>query len=95
MASSETWRSWSGLSVARPASVLAPTDAGEVADAVVTARDQGLRVKMVGTGHSFTDVALTDGLLLRPDRLTGITAVDREAMTVTVLLPASRSTTAG
>jgi FAD-linked oxidoreductase len=84
MASSETWRSWSGLSVARPASVLAPADPGEVADAVVAARQQGLRVKMVGTGHSFTDVALTDGLLLRPDRLTGITAVDRDAMTVTV-----------
>jgi FAD-linked oxidoreductase len=85
MASSETWRSWSGLSAARPASVLSPADAGEVVDAVVAARDQGLRVKMVGSGHSFTDVALTDGLLLRPDRLTGITAVDREAMTVTVL----------
>ncbi len=85
MASSDTWRSWSGLSVARPASVLTPTDAGEVADAVVAARHQGLGVKMVGSGHSFTDVAVTDGLLLRPDRLAGITAVDREAMTVTVL----------
>ncbi|MFD0885632.1 FAD-binding protein [Streptosporangium algeriense] len=27
---------------------------------------------MVGTGHSFTGVALTDGLLLRPERLTGV-----------------------
>ncbi|MGN6575578.1 MAG: D-arabinono-1,4-lactone oxidase [Nocardioides sp.] len=85
MASSDTWRSWSGLTVARPASVLTPADPGEVADAVAAARNQGLRVKMVGTGHSFTDVAVTDGLLLRPDRLTGITAVDREALTVTVL----------
>jgi FAD-linked oxidoreductase len=85
MASSDTWRSWSGLTVARPASVLTPRDPGEVADAVAAARNQGLRVKMVGAGHSFTDVAVTDGLLLRPDRLTGITAVDREAMTVTVL----------
>ena len=29
-------------------------------------------MKMVGSGHSFTDIALTDGLLLHPDRLVGI-----------------------
>ena len=40
---------------------------------------------MPGTGHSFTDIALTDGLLLRPEGLRGITAVDRDAMTVTAL----------
>ena len=81
---SRTWRSWSGLTVAHPALVRSPTDAGEVAAAVRAARDQGLRVKMVGSGHSFTDIAATDGLLLRPDRLVGVTAVDREALTVTV-----------
>jgi L-gulonolactone oxidase len=40
---------------------------------------------MVGSGHSFTDIAVTDGLLLRPDRLVGIRTVDRDAMTVTAL----------
>jgi L-gulono-1,4-lactone dehydrogenase len=30
---------------------------------------------MIGTGHSFTGVALTDGLLLRPNALTGIREV--------------------
>jgi L-gulonolactone oxidase len=40
---------------------------------------------MVGSGHSFTDIALTDGVMLDPSRLTGVTAVDRDAMTVTVL----------
>ena len=79
------WESWSGLSTAHPAQVLTPADVAEVADAVVAARRAGLRVKMVGSGHSFTDIAVTDGLLLRPDRLTGIRAVDRDAMTVTVL----------
>lgn len=79
-----TWRSWSGLSTAHPTSQLTPRDAADVVDAVVAAHSQGLTVKMVGSGHSFTDVAVTDGLLLRPDLLTGITAVDRDAMTVTV-----------
>jgi L-gulono-1,4-lactone dehydrogenase len=39
---------------------------------------------MVGSGHSFTDIAVTDGLMLRPERLVGVRSVDREAMTVTV-----------
>jgi L-gulonolactone oxidase len=80
-----TWTSWSRLSTARPAQEVSPHDAGEVVDAVVAARHQGLKVKMPGTGHSFTDIALTDGLLLRPQSLRGIVGVDQDAMTVTAL----------
>jgi L-gulonolactone oxidase len=79
------WQTWSGLATAHPAQVLAPADRAQVVEAVRTARARGLRVKMVGTGHSFTDIAVTDGLLLRPDRLVGIASVDRRAMTVTAL----------
>src|SRR4051812_36732994 len=79
------WESWSGLASARPAQELSPADVAEVSDAVVAARRAGLRLKMVGSGHSFTDIAVTDGLLLHPDRLVGVRSVDREAMTVTVL----------
>jgi FAD-linked oxidoreductase len=80
-----TWTNWAGLATAHPARELTPHDAGDVADAVVAAREQDLRVKMPGTGHSFTDIALTDGLLLRPTGLRGVLAVDRDAMTVTAL----------
>jgi L-gulonolactone oxidase len=40
---------------------------------------------MTGSGHSFTGIACPDGLQLRPDALSGIVSVDREAMTVTAL----------
>ena len=80
-----TWTNWSGLASAHPAQVITPRDAGEVADAVVAARGQHLTAKMPGTGHSFTGIACADGLLLRPDALTGIVSVDRDAMTVTAL----------
>ncbi|GAA4003510.1 D-arabinono-1,4-lactone oxidase [Streptomyces marokkonensis] len=56
----------------------------ELAEAVRRAADDGLRVKAVGTGHSFTSIAATDGVLIRPHLLTGIRAIDRDAMTVTV-----------
>ena len=38
---------------------------------------------MVGTGHSFTAIAAPEATMLRPGGLTGIVAVDRDAMTVT------------
>ncbi len=56
----------------------------ELADAVRAAAAEGLRVKAVGTGHSFTAAAATDGVLIRPGLLTGIRDIDRAAMTVTV-----------
>ena len=80
-----TWTNWAGLATAHPTQVLSPHDAGEVAEAVVAARHQDLTVKMPGTGHSFTDIAVADGLLLRPDSLRGIVGVDHDAMTVTAL----------
>jgi L-gulonolactone oxidase len=80
-----TWTNWTGLATAHPTQELSPHDASEVVDAVVAARHQKLKVKMPGTGHSFTDIALTDGLLLRPGSLRGIVAVDRDSMTVTAL----------
>lgn len=80
-----TWTNWAQLVEAHPAQEVSPHDPDEVVEAVVAARHQHLRVKMTGSGHSFTPIAATDGLLLRPSGLRGITAVDREALTVTAL----------
>ncbi|WP_138907349.1 D-arabinono-1,4-lactone oxidase [Streptomyces chryseus] len=79
-----TWRNWAGNVTARPVREVTPASAEELADAVRAAAADGLKVKPVGTGHSFTAAAVTDGVLIRPDLLTGIRAIDREAGTVTV-----------
>ena len=78
------WRNWSGLETARPQRVGYPADTAGVVAAVERARAEGSTVKMAGTGHSFTAIGAPDHTLLSPARLTGILAVDREAMTVTV-----------
>ncbi|TLQ43252.1 D-arabinono-1,4-lactone oxidase [Streptomyces marianii] len=78
------WRNWAGTVTARPQREVTPASAGELAEAVRRAAEDGLRVKTVGTGHSFTAIAATDGVLVRPDLLTGIREIDRTAMTVTV-----------
>jgi FAD-linked oxidoreductase len=63
--------------------VLAPRSADAVVDAVLGSIEDGSTVKMVGSGHSFTGIATPGEVMLRPDRLSGIVAVDRAAMTVT------------
>lgn len=79
-----TWRNWGGNVSARPAREVTPASVDELAEAVRRAAEDGLRVKAVGTGHSFTSIAATDGVLIRPQLLTGIRSIDRDAMTVTV-----------
>ncbi|WP_346742777.1 D-arabinono-1,4-lactone oxidase [Spongiactinospora sp. TRM90649] len=76
------FRNWAGNQVNRPAEVGAPSSAEEVAHAVRRAARSGRRVRMVGSGHSFTGVALTDGVLLRPDALTGVRAAGDGWITV-------------
>ncbi|MFD7089947.1 D-arabinono-1,4-lactone oxidase [Streptomyces sp. NPDC059883] len=79
-----TWRNWAGTVTARPARVVSPASVEELTETVRRAAEDGLRVKAVGTGHSFTAAAATDGVLIRPDLLTGIRETDRAAGTVTV-----------
>ncbi|MBY8338819.1 FAD-binding protein [Streptomyces spinosirectus] len=79
-----TWRNWGGNVAARPAREIAPASVEELSAAVRKAAEDGLTVKAVGSGHSFTSIAATDGVLIRPQLLTGIRKIDRDAMTVTV-----------
>ncbi len=70
------WRNWAGDQVCRPAAVEHPATVAEVADAVGRAREAGRTVRVAGAGHSFTDTALTDGTLLRLDRMRRLLEVD-------------------
>ncbi|MFC8390765.1 D-arabinono-1,4-lactone oxidase [Streptomyces sp. NPDC057238] len=79
-----TWRNWGGNVSVRPARETSPASVDELAAAVRRAAEDGMPVKAVGTGHSFTSIAATDGLLIRPHLLTGIRHIDRAAGTVTV-----------
>ncbi|NRQ35100.1 FAD-binding protein [Nonomuraea sp. NN258] len=73
---------WAGNQTGTPAEVRTPTSVEDVAQAVQDAAATGRRVRMVGTGHSFTGVALTDGIMLRPHGLTGIRSFDGDRVTV-------------
>lgn len=78
------WHNWAGNVTATPVRTVTPASVGELQEAVRRAAEDGLRVKAVGTGHSFTAAAATDGVLVRPQALAGIRSIDRAAGTVTV-----------
>lgn len=78
------WHTWADTYRARPRRTASPNDPSEVAAQVTAAAEDGLRVRMVGSGHSFTDVAITDGVLLSPTSLAGLRSVDHEKGTATV-----------
>ncbi len=78
------WHNWAGNVTASPSRVVSPGSAAEVAAEVRRAAADGVTVRMTGSGHSFTPVAVTDGVRLRPDRLTAIRSADAVAGTVTV-----------
>jgi FAD-linked oxidoreductase len=81
---SGAWRNWAGNESAQPRRVATPRSADEVAEEVRRAGEDGLTVRMVGTGHSFTPAAATSGVMLRPGGLTGLRSVDTAAGLVTV-----------
>ncbi len=78
-----TWTNWSRLETSRPTREATPADASDVVAEVRRALDTASTVKMVGTGHSFTAISAPEATMLRPEGLTGIVAVDHDALTVT------------
>lgn len=78
------FRNWAGTQVCLPAARHAPRSVDEVVAIVRAASVAGHRVKVVGAGHSFTDIACTDGVLLSLDRLDRLEHVDLARQRVTV-----------
>jgi FAD-linked oxidoreductase len=78
------WRNWAGDERCVPAVVEHPGSVEELARAIVRAGEAGQRVRVAGAGHSFSDIACTDGMQLRLDRLARVLDVDRSSGLVRV-----------
>ncbi len=79
-----TWRTWAGTARAVPARWCQPRTEAEISAAVKDAAADGLPVRALGSGHSFTSAAATAGVALNLSRWTGITAADTQTGLVTV-----------
>lgn len=78
------WRNWGRTVSVRPVRVERPVTVGAVQRSVVAAGRAGLRIKAVGTGHSFTGIAVATGVRLDLLDLGGLIDVDATTGRVTV-----------
>jgi len=77
------WRNWSGLVRCQPQRIEMPRSEAELIAAVRRADREGLTVRVAGTGHSFTPLCASDGLLLSLDGMTGLVSASRERVEAT------------
>lgn len=80
----KSWKNWAGNVSSSPAAVHRPRSEDEVAALIKRCAGENLRVKVPGSGHSFTSAAATDDQMVYITALSGILAIDREQSTVTV-----------
>lgn len=70
------WRNWVGNQSCIVRHRGAPESEAALAEMVREATAQGLNVRCAGSGHSFTPVALTSGLLLTLSSMQGVVGID-------------------
>jgi L-gulono-1,4-lactone dehydrogenase len=73
----DDWVNWAGDQSCRPRRIVRPAGRGELAEAIAEAAGRGEKVRVAGSGHSFTETALTEGTMLRVEALSGVLDADR------------------
>ncbi|MET0306301.1 MAG: D-arabinono-1,4-lactone oxidase [Solirubrobacterales bacterium] len=72
----DTWRNWSGDQRCSPTEIVRPRDRGALAAAIAAAAEAGRTVSVAGSGHSFTEAAMTDGTMVEVAGLSGVIDAD-------------------
>ena len=80
----ELWANWAGDQRCAPDTVAEPASDEEVAAALRVCAAAGRAVRVAGAGHSFTDIACTDGHLLRLGRMNRVLDADAASGRATV-----------
>jgi len=80
----ESWTNWAGNQTHEVVALEHPASVEELTAVITSAAANDERVKAVGSGHSFTGIALTDGRCLVLDRLNRVLDVDPSTGLVTV-----------
>jgi len=80
----EVWRNWAGDQVCAPHRIERPASEAELCEAVGRAAAEGLPLRVAGSGHSFSDLVCTDGVMLSLDRMRRVLHADPESGLATV-----------
>jgi hypothetical protein len=80
MSSDEKWSNCIGNQQVTPFRLLRPTTLSEIVDIIKRAESESLKVRAVGSGHSFSDITLTDDYLLDTHGLKEVLTLDTETL---------------
>ena len=80
----DEWVNWAGDQSCRPVRIVRPSGRHELAEVLASAAAAGERVRVAGSGHSFTEAALTAGTMVRLEALSGVLDADRDSGLVRV-----------
>lgn len=78
------WRNWAGNQQSRPSVIERPNSESQVAEVVKRAASNKQRVKVVGSGHSFTGIAVPDEVMIDLSNMNQVIEVDEEHGLVSV-----------
>jgi FAD-linked oxidoreductase len=81
-ATGKAWRNWARSESATPSRVVRAGSSAEIAAVLAHAAETGQRVKAVGAGHSFTGIAVANGIQLDLSAFQGLLHVDPAHETV-------------
>jgi L-gulono-1,4-lactone dehydrogenase len=73
------WRNWAGDQQCVPAAIERPRTLEELQQIVSSAAERGQKVHAAASGHSFTDTACTDGVMVRLEQMNRVLEVDADA----------------
>lgn len=79
-----TWTNWARTATASPQRLLRPRNLDEITTAVRQTATAGMRLRPLGSGHSFTAVAATDSVALDLSEWAGVLDADSDTGLVTV-----------
>ncbi|MEM9821415.1 MAG: D-arabinono-1,4-lactone oxidase, partial [Bacteroidota bacterium] len=77
-------KNWSGYLGWEPEQLFRPSREAEIVQIVQRAAEENKKIRLIGSGHSFTPLCPTDHFLISLDDYKGIVAVDSEQKQVTV-----------
>ncbi|KAG0305498.1 hypothetical protein BGZ97_001095 [Linnemannia gamsii] len=80
----KVFQNWAKTFRCVPEQYYTPSTEEEIIKIIHLARISGKNVKAIGTGHSPSDLACTDGFMINTDKLNRLISVDETKMTITV-----------
>ncbi|MBA3866700.1 MAG: FAD-binding protein [Solirubrobacterales bacterium] len=71
------WVNWAGDQSCRPAEIALPASRDELAETIARAAAAGRKISVAGSGHSFTEAAMSEGTMITVESLRGVLDADR------------------